>query len=616
MLETEETSVDAYSLSQKEVEEGLLNLHGAESFYDDLDRRDQELPSVKWAKLDGARYQLSTLSVHRADVAKFLHEVLQKWSVVGERAIIDSAFFKRFKFYELEDETYTLSQLIFFFETNPEEEVIEASLRALEKEIHLGLRSIYHARKILEMKGFTSGEKTGLIREKITELVHRFPSVFDYDIFDLLQKYFVETRGIFWSLRSYKHLLKLVCILYLYWKKLLGAVDGGSRKREVLLKVSPEWVDVPFGKKEVLTFVVGVNFIKENERFGKMHLLKAVKRFVPEAKLIEDAYFGEGSVEDRYHVFYVEMEKEGKKGFSEDEVHRLQTELISHLKEGIETLVRPIFMPRNEEEVMKYLQVLAGQVTEEKDVAQIAILFDEQTEKDLVFTIALARPLTENSKSLKNLIYHENQKVDLVIEKLKKLGQVADGIGKEAAVLRMRISNTPFLRDDYAVDLYKARQKIVSILMELFGEVRDYNGGMIAKQMQVLTSFKAMLQESSVSNGCLIENFFHSLYPVELRSIVHPEILKEFFMAFHSMTALKDQWLDQSSNRVIFFTFLEDPKVRDRLFSMIASSGVDKHNLLELRWQTSEGLLLGFLYITENVANQQIFLQRVQEQLC
>ena len=100
---------------------------------------------------------------------------------------------------------------------------------------------------------------------------------------------------------------------------------------------------------------------------------------------------------------------------------------------------------------------------------------------------------------------------------------------KEAHILEIRLDKKQFLRKDFSVDLYKARLCVVSEITRLVGDVRDYNGGMIAKQYETLSALKALLLEEGVHNDFLLENFFYSLTPNYMQSILPPLLLKKFF---------------------------------------------------------------------------------------
>ena len=55
--------------------------------------------------------------------------------------------------------------------------------------------------------------------------------------------------------------------------------------------------------------------------------------------------------------------------------------------------MHPIFMPRNEEEVMRNILSLSNQIRYIKDPQQVFITFDEQTNAHLFFTVILVRIL-------------------------------------------------------------------------------------------------------------------------------------------------------------------------------------------------------------------------------
>ena len=60
----------------------------------------------------------------------------------------------------------------------------------LRHELLLGMRSSYHARRILELKGMTIEEKRMRIQERIMKIIQRFPIHFDYDFFSLCNTIF------------------------------------------------------------------------------------------------------------------------------------------------------------------------------------------------------------------------------------------------------------------------------------------------------------------------------------------------------------------------------------------------------------------------------------------
>jgi hypothetical protein len=80
--------------------------------------------------------------------------------------------------------------------------------------------------------------------------------------------------------------------------------------------------------------------------------------------------------------------------------------------------------------------------------------------------------------------------------------------------------------EDGSLDLFKARQDVVHELQQVIGEMRDYNGGMISKQVELLRLLKSSLDPK---DELLVESLFHALFPIEMRSILPCELIKNLF---------------------------------------------------------------------------------------
>ena len=59
----------------------------------------------------------------------------------------------------------------------------------------------------------------------------------------------------------------------------------------------------------------------------------------------------------------------------------------------------PVFMPRNEEEIMRNIVSLSDQIKYLRDIPQVFITFDEQTTANLFFTIIMVRLLKGEEKA-------------------------------------------------------------------------------------------------------------------------------------------------------------------------------------------------------------------------
>ncbi|MBS0628902.1 MAG: hypothetical protein JSS30_01600 [Verrucomicrobia bacterium] len=416
--------------------------------------------------------------------------MISRWLIPGKNLDISTIFSTQV------GET-SLSQLDLQLDCPEDLEQAKRNLPFLEKEILVGARSIYHARKILEMKGFTIDDKTALVHEKIAALVRRFPKVFDYDIFSEMQHFLVSMKASFKADRQPADISRIISTLY-HFRKEIEQREGA--KRHLCLKLKNITLHTHFGIKEVVAVFVGLN-LNEHELFEERHLLSALG--VPAIP---------GSFYKNDQFLYVEVEKfKFNKG-----------DLVNEIQKRIEQLVPPIFMPRNEEEVMRNILVLSQQLKYLRDIPQMIISFDEQADTELIFTVIIARLVHPESRPITELF----QRVDRV----KIVGKLRRKVPKEVAVIRIRLPTEDFLREDYSVDLFKARQHLVKEMEQILGEVRDYNGGMIAKQSENFGRLKKLLGKLAKQHELLLQNFFHSISPAYLSSTLDPQLLKILFM--------------------------------------------------------------------------------------
>jgi hypothetical protein len=116
-----------------------------------------------------------------------------------------------------------------------------------------------------------------------------------------------------------------------------------------------------------------------------------------------------------------------------------------------------------------------------------------------------------------------------VPDRIKQISFVRKKYPKEATVFRLVFDAGRFLRDDLSIDLYRARQMAVAELETVLGKLRDYSGGLIARQIQTLDAVKYALHPLSKQDEMLLEKMFHSLYPIEMRSVCTAEDLKMLF---------------------------------------------------------------------------------------
>lgn len=475
----------------------------------------QTVPSFNYSSFDPLSHTVSffLLGEDQGGLGAFFYEMVTR-SLSGRVS---------FFFHAKIEGNQLVAQLEMTFQNQEEWESLKGHLEMLRHELLLGIRSPYHARRILELKGMTTEEKRMRIQERIVKTIQRFPIHFDYDFFSFMQHYFLKVHQESLRFHQVQQISENLARLYQIRRRLIQKIEEEGEKRSLFLKARKRKLHLPFGVKDVLGISVGLNFLREREVFSEKHLIKAIQVLIPDVKYFKETIYLYEDSEYPLLLLYIEIDS--------DEQKLIERELPFLLQGRVEHLQHPLFMPPNEEEVMRHVITLTGQLKFSRDLPQVVLSFYEQTDKKLYFTIILVRILLPNAPLVSEWIQKLSQ-LNPHIERIKKVGMVRRKYFKEALVLKVELSIGDFLRDNQSVDLYKARLFVLNELQKVVGEVRDYNGGMLSKQNEVLVALNQLLGKNAQKNQFLVDQFFHSLFPVEKRSLTSPEQLKIFFDLF------------------------------------------------------------------------------------
>lgn len=584
-----------------------------------IGKMEGEPPYFAWKQWeeDPLRFSISLVCLRRPGVEKFFFEMIGRWLLPTRQISTCHSFATEFKF-ENRPENYVACEVALSVVNLEEASLLCRNIPFLESEILMGISSLYHANKILEMKGLSLDSKTGFIQERIAAFVHRFPKVFDYDIYSEMQHFLISSSESFKAHRSYEQMSRIIWVLYKFRKELEKRVEEAPTRRHICLKMRPEFLQTPFGSKEVLSFFIGVNFLKEHELFVERHFLSAVKRFIPGVKAVEGSYFERERQAQQIHAFYVEIEKENGEAFKNEELQLLKLFLPDEIKRKVEQLVPPIFMPRNEEEVMRNVLTLSHQIKYMRDIPQVVLSFDEQTDAELSFTVVLVRLVQSGSAPIRELLNSCKIEGQILFDRVKNVGMLRRRYPKEAAVFRVRLPSAKFLREDYSVDLYRARQSVLLALQEALGEVRDFNGGMIAKQGENFGQLKKGLGNLASEEALLLQNFFHAIFPAHLSTTLDSKLLETLFQMLLQEIKNPEGHLVQSQkvfDRLFVMVKFSDLEWKQKIYGAIENLRIPFNELLSVQLQILDSFYLGFIYLEEDPLKQEVFLERVNESL-
>lgn len=312
------------------------------------------------------------------------------------------------------------------------------------------------------------------------------------------------------------------------------------------------------------------------------------------------------------HRFFIAQERVLIK--SREEAVQIRShlpDLIAQLKQKLspegcvrsENVVHPIFMPRNEEELIRNLIVLTSQIKYVRDLPQVSIHYEKQTEVDLTFTVIVARLLKNNAEPLRALLGKSSLKMD--IDDVRTLGYLKQKYPKETAVLRVTLDKRPFFRRDDSLDVLRARQKIGSQLTLCLGEFRDFNGGMILKQEEALAHLREELGKLSQQSEFLLENYFYSLMPGIMQTVHETALLKNHFQLFNKVLGtdlqLQPYQMIEKSVGKFFLCFIAatSPSFKEAILHTIRPLNISSRDLTTSFLQVENRSMMGFIFKAE-----------------
>lgn len=567
------------------------------------------LPIVSFLQKDQDAFVIKTMSEFAFSQSKFIYEFI--YSEVEAFSLLDFESFcvLPYRFYELDTKKYMVTETTLSIKEFDEMDACYGFVKGLQKQLRLGLKSVFYARMCLEMKGGLADTKLSMVQERIMGYIHRFPTIYEYDLIPMMNEFMKSSHELFTKNRMAKDLSRVVMTLYLLSRKMKEPKKVRSQVRSIHVKSRRFFVEELFGRKKVLGVMIGVSYLNENERLGKNHLIKAVRKFIPKAIMVEGSFKKISKEGESSHLFYLEVEK--KEGvISSLEARHLEENLAKYLEMHIQKFARKIFMPQNTEEVIKYTVALSKELKEKTDIPQVAVLFDSQTNDELIFTVIIVRAKLKNDCSAFDIFMKgDEKKYDFKFNHVRMLGEFKEGI---EISYQMKVS--AFLREDYSVDIYKARARVIFDLQKRFGAVRDYNGGMLEKQGGVLSDYQAMLKRKGIKNGVLIENFFYAINPPELRSIISKDDFCEFFMTFYDLFTYKnakDSALEIDDSKALFVARVKSEKKKEVFLSEVKSFENEVGHLLSFNLRVQEKFYIGASFKFKSEEEKSLFAEKM-----
>lgn len=496
---------------------------------------------------------------------------------------------------------------------------IQSNLPSWSQELRFLLKNPAYASDFLASKISTYPHHSLPLFRLFVDLIQKYPNYIDKNVFGDFSCFFALTNSNFRSQRSVRSLARLMISHYLIRNQLLRKVRITPDKRHLFLRFLSSQLSFPFGSKTVLGIAIVMHLPAKNEHLDEQHILLAIQELFPNIQILKGSCYLFQTYQNTIQSLYLEIEKLDGTRFSFKERRQLLKHLRNHLKERVETLVPTIFMNRNEEEIMKNILVLSREVESEMEMPQVIIALEKQTVEDLFFTVTLVRVLKDNDLPLKSLFSKLGKEAQFLPDRTQVVGYLQKKYPKEANVFHLRLARSSFLRSDSSTHFYLARKQVVALLERALGEIRDYTGGMILQQGELFLRLKNAFPQASVE---LLENFFYSITPIEMKVLLPLHFLTSIFqeiLQFIESVRLKKETfcsvIAQEKDFAFAIVHSDDPKLREGLDHHLRPENPSHQTYVHFSIPFQESMLLGYICLSDNKEQQEKFALFIRQSI-
>jgi hypothetical protein len=661
------TSHDTYILSIEQTLKTLIpkdiwpkekNKESLKSFYQTLEKL---LPVISTSDLSPAPSCFSFTTICNGEftfgIGRFIAEMLSQWLIPGKQLTITANRSLCFLFKNFSKTKFFFCEYDICFHNKKEMEIIQKNISAFIKEIRLSILSVYHARYVLSMKKAPQEQKNSMIQENILNLLnnrkstdehhklnqmqnvllklsaekklseieknlayimHKKPKTFNRDIFSSIHNMIFLFKEDFTAIRDPKHISRIIGFQYLFRKIIYQDIRNEPNKRHLNLKFLKTQLNDNGKPRVVLGILITLNFVNETERFEKNHILEAIWYCIQDVQYVENSYIVDKR-DEKVRLFYLEIENPDTCFFSLEKTKLLKKRLPQEFKNRIENTVHPIFMPRNEEEILRNIILLSKQLKYVKDIPQVIISYDKQTGMNISFNVILVRLLKSKSISLRKTFSETKSFLKFGFDEIKKVGYLKRKYTKEANLFKVILNKNGFFRQDKSLDLLKARQCVARELSNTIGDFRDYNGGMILKQSQAFTDLKNLYPDLKKKNEVLLENFFYSLRPGVMQSILPSIVIDKLFSLLVSVIHKNFEENCFIKKTLFFENYLliclatSSFKSKEKVINCINKLKIPSFELTQFFLEVNKIKTIGYAYRTSDTQKKEDFIKSLDE---
>lgn len=377
------------------------------------------------------------------------------------------------------------------------------------------------------------------MEEKARKLIQRFPHHHNQNLLRTIDYVFAIFEDIHLLQFRDLELLQLIRTIYLFQHS-YEFLD--SRCGSFIFRFLSTHIFINNCRKKILSLIVKSKTLKKYDYLEDEHLLRIVQNQIPNVRIVPGSSYNLYHQKNSSPLLYFQIEKMSHDSFSTYEILQLKRNFGPHLPESIQTRLPYIFSARNEEEIFKNILTLAKEITTLEDIPQVIISQENFAELGVYFIAIIVRIQKKGQPFFSEGLQPMNLSVEYRILREQIVRFFENNYPIVASVITVTIPITStILRRNYAIDFYASRKIVSQFLTNTLGEFRDYNGGMIVKQQELLLALKSHAAQPPAVPPSIVEDFFYSLNPIETQATISLEELTFLYSCFLQTVTSKRQ---------------------------------------------------------------------------
>lgn len=353
-------------------------------------------------------------------------------------------------------------------------------------------------------------------------------------------------------------------------------------------------------------------FTTQNQHafLGKEQIQEAIGHTIKGATLIEDSFYDGKKGDEEIQSYYFEIQKLNREPFKEVDIKAIEENFSFDLMDRVTLFSYPMYLPRNEEEVMRNMLQLSREIKFVKDLPHVIIQFRNQTQQKLVFDLILCKVRLDGDETLADRFMEETGDITFRFERNREVGDVRKKTIKDAYLFQVDVDIKNFLRRDLSVDLSRARQTLLEKLKEHIGPLRDFNGGILSKEKELLVKTRFEILREKTLNEHLLENLFYSIQPYVIRTLVDPTLISELYILIDQGGFEENslRFKEKKEGIVAVMRSHDNAKCLE-LRAALESEYQQGYDFGSLLYSNRDGFFLGLLFLSQDKHQREKFMK-------